>query len=432
NNDGGQKIGCAAPSEYGEASAIAEAIAVAGVSADTIGYVETHGTGTELGDPIEVSSLTSAFRETTDKKGYCPIGSVKSNVGHLQIASGIVGFIKTALSVENGQIPASLHFNTPNPKIPFASSPFYVNTKLSPWGLPGPRRAGVNSLGIGGANTHAILEEAQCHVATHNRQTSTETHALLTLSAKNEGALRASVANYIAYLEQTDNDYRDVCYTANVGRVHFDLRIALWGNSKADLIEQLKAIDVTDKIANRQKVKRPAFVFSGQGSQYPQMAESLYLNDVAFRQDFDQCDALCQSYLQQSLSQLLLTASQETLSDTLITQPMLFALEVCLAKYWLRLGLAPQYLMGHSLGEYAAACVAGVFSLEDGLKLVLMRARLMNALPSGGGMLAVEASGAKVRAIVNIADVSIAAINSPESLVLSGELDLLNNIATQL
>ncbi|NQZ08852.1 MAG: SDR family NAD(P)-dependent oxidoreductase, partial [Algicola sp.] len=437
NNDGGQKIGFAAPSEYGESSAIAEAIAVAGISADTIGYVETHGTGTELGDPIEVSSLTSAFRETTDKKGFCPIGSVKSNVGHLQIASGIVGFIKTALSVEHAQVPASLHFNTPNPKIPFATSPFYVNTKLSPWGLPSPRRAGVNSLGIGGANTHAILEEAQCHVANHNRQTSKETLALLTLSAKNEQALRASVANYIAYLQQTDNDYRDVCYTANVGRVHFDLRIALWGNSKADLIEQLKAIDVTSKIANRQKVKRPAFVFSGQGSQYPQMAESLYLNDVAFRQDFDQCDALCQSYLQQSLSQpslsqLLLSAGQETLSDTLITQPMLFALEVCLAKYWLRLGLAPQYLMGHSLGEYAAACVAGVFSLEDGLKLVLMRARLMNALPSGGGMLAVEASGAKVREFVNIDDVSIAAINSPDSLVLSGELDLLHDIATQL
>ncbi|PCJ56710.1 MAG: hypothetical protein COA79_18065 [Planctomycetota bacterium] len=429
NNDGGSKIGFAAPSEFGESSAIAEAITIAGVPADTIGYVETHGTGTELGDPIEVSSLTSAFRETTNKKGYCPIGSVKSNVGHLQIASGIVGFIKTALSVENGLVPPSLHFNTPNPKIQFSSSPFYVNTKLSKWNLSGPRRAGVNSLGIGGANTHAILEEADCHLKQFQRKTSNEEFGLLTISARNEKALKELVQNYINFLSNTKEDFRDICFTSNVGRVHFDFRIALLGKSKEEIITQLKDHIVKKDV---RKIKKIAFVFSGQGSQYVAMAKSLYLSDVSFQSDFDLCDRFCLPYLKRSMKELLLEGTEIDLAETSITQPILFSLEVCLAKYWIRLGIEPQYLMGHSLGEYSAACIANVFSLEDGLKLVLMRSQLMSSLPSGGGMLAVATDEKALSEIIDFNKVSIAAVNSKNSLVLSGDLNTLKTLSEKI
>ncbi|MBF0238361.1 MAG: SDR family NAD(P)-dependent oxidoreductase [SAR324 cluster bacterium] len=438
NNDGGMKLGYLAPSGEGQAKVAAEAMAIANITADTVTYVETHGTGTIMGDPIEVGGLTQAFRMTTDKTGFCAIGSVKTNVGHLQIASGIVGFIKTMLMLQHRQIPPSLHFENPNPNIDFAKSPFYVSTKLSAWETNGiPRRAGVNSLGIGGANVHVILEEAPAMAPVHN--TLERPQHLLTLSAKSEAALQDLIRRYDTFLStHPETSLADICFTANTGRVHFDHRIAVVAQSSQELRTALAEAKTT---AFPSKSPVIAFLFTGQGSQYVEMGRQLYETQPTFRKTLDRCDEILRDYLEQPLLEVLYPShkaeqGKETspLDETAYTQPALFALEYALAELWQSWGIKPAYVMGHSVGEYVAACVAGVFSLEDGLKLIAERGRLMQALPRNGEMVAVFADKKTVATALQpyLRQVSIAALNGPENIVISGQREALAAIIAKL
>jgi len=435
NNDGGAKIGFTAPSERGESSVIEEALSVSGVDVESIGFVEGHGTGTDLGDPIEVSALTNAFRESTEKKGFCALGSVKSNVGHLQIASGIVGFMKAALVVENGLIPPTLHFKKANPKINFAESPFYVNTKTITWPIKGKSRiAGVNSLGIGGANTHAILEEANICLKLNQRATSQEAFGVISVSGKDDNGLYENLKNlYSLVLEKETLDYRDICYTANIGRVSFEKRFSAVVSNREDLLTCLKEKVITfHQSQNNSAFTKIAFLFSGQGSQYSKMASSLYSTCSEYRKVFDICNSVFIDTYKESLVDIIFSGEESLLNQTRITQPALFALEVSLAKYWIYLGVVPSYLMGHSLGEYAAACIAEVFSMEDGMRLVIARSRLMDSLQSKGGMLSVALSYEKCLSLIKGKQAWVAAINGPESIVLSGSFEDLNDISAQL
>jgi malonyl CoA-acyl carrier protein transacylase len=437
NNDGGMKVGYMAPSGDGQAGVASEAIAMAGITADTVTYVETHGTGTVMGDPIEVGGLTQAFQMTTDKKGFCAIGSVKTNVGHLQIASGIVGFIKTVLALHHQQIPPSLHFETPNPSIDFANSPFYVNTQLTDWKTNEiPRRAGVNSLGIGGTNIHVILEEApkQTSEVLKTSEVLTRPQHLLTLSAKSETALHELVQRYEQFLlNNPKTSLADICLTANTGRVHFEHRLAVVADSIQQLRQNLSDISVSSKPANDNRLNI-AFLFTGQGAQYVGMGRQLYETQPTFRQTLARCDEILHDYLEQPLLDVLYSSPDNKLDETAYTQPALFALEYALAELWQSWGIKPTYVMGHSVGEYVAACVAGVFSLEDGLKLIAERARLMYNLPRDGEMVTVFADETRVATAIQpyIQQVSIAAVNGPESLVISGQRESINAIITTL
>jgi acyl transferase domain-containing protein/aryl carrier-like protein len=443
NNDGGMKVGYMAPSGDGQAGVASEAIAMAGITADTVTYVETHGTGTVMGDPIEVGGLTQAFQMTTDKKGFCAIGSVKTNVGHLQIASGIVGFIKTVLALYHRQIPPSLHFEEPNPSIDFANSPFYVNTQLTDWKTNEiPRRAGVNSLGIGGTNVHVILEEAPAS-APINNEIERPKH-LLTLSAKSEAALHELVQRYQPFLlNKPKTSLADICFTANTGRVHFEHRIAVVADSTQQLHQNLSEVSVQSG-----QTLNIAFLFTGQGAQYVGMGRQLYETQPTFRQTLVSCDEILRDYLEQPLLEVIYPPfdaerrgrhshaerGNEELNNTVYTQPALFALEYALAQLWQSWGIKPTYVMGHSVGEYVAACVAGVFSLEDGLKLIAERARLMQALPREGEMVTVFAGEAQVASAIQpyTQQVSIAAINGPENIVISGQHEAIATIKATL
>lgn len=443
NNDGGVKVGYMAPSSEGQAAVAAEAIAMSGVAPDTIGFVEAHGTGTEMGDPIEVNALTQAFRAQTEAKGFCALGSVKTNVGHLQITSGTVGFIKTVLALQHKLIPPTLHFNKPNPAIDFENSPFYVNTRLTPWKTSGtPLRAGVNSLGIGGANAHVILEEAP--LATPISNDLERPQHLLTLTARTEPALLELAGRYADFF--TNNPHAplaDVCFTANTGRRPFEHRLAVPAESASQLREDLQnaaAGQHPGKVIRGQMSSqgRPkiAFLFTGQGSQYPGMGRQLYDSQPVFRQQLDRCAEILQPMLDRPLLEVLYPAdgNPAKLDETAYAQPALFALEYALAELWKSWGIEPAIVIGHSLGEYVAACIAGVFSLEDGLKLVVERARLMQALPTDGEMWVVFAPEVQLRPLLAAYanDVAIAAENGPESIVISGRKQALADILARL
>jgi len=465
-NDGSTKVGYLAPRAEGQATVAATALSVAGIDPATISYVEAHGTGTELGDPIEIAGLTQAFQTETQQQ-FCAIGSVKTNVGHLNIASGVVGFIKTVLALHHKKLPPSLHFVTPNPQIDFANSPFYVNTAFSNWQTNGyPRRAGVNSLGIGGTNVHVILEEhlqenySQVNNLSQKRESentkSSHSLHLLALSAKTDRALQELVKRYQHYLVSypdvsLDVSLADLCFTANTGRSHFQHRLAIVTDSITHLREQLTALSAGQNAAIEQNlalqnsvIQNPglnssplqphkvAFLFTGQGSQYPQMGRQLYETQPVFREAIDRCAALLQAdpnwaLLEVSLLDVLYpqpehkSKPQNRLDETACTQPALFAIEYALSELWQSWGIVPTAVMGHSLGEYVAACVAGVFSLADGLKLVAARGRLMQALPPGK-MVAVMADRSRVEAtIAPYSQVAIAAVNGPENIVISGD-----------
>ena len=436
NNDGGMKVGYMAPRGDGQAAVVSEAIAMAGVEAETITYVEAHGTGTILGDPIEVGGLTQAFRHWTNKKNFCALGSVKSNVGHLQIASGIVGFIKSVLCLHHKTLVPTLHFEQPNPQIDFPNTPFYVNTSLKAWHTNGtPRRAGVNSLGIGGANVHVILEEAPARQQEKPQPVQDQPpQQLLTLSAKNEQALGELAARMVGFLSShPDTSLADICFTANTGRAHFEQRLAVMADSTSELHQQLARTLAGEEtfgvIKGDSRASRPqiAFLFSGQGSQYVGMGRDFYQSQPIFREVLDHCDELLRPMLDKSLLEILYPTEREDQEDeaaiheTIYTQPALFAFEYALANLWLSWGIRPDVVMGHSVGEVVAACVAGVFSLEDGLKLIVERARLMQECERGQ-MVAVFADQSLVQALIApySDSLSIAAINGPENVVISG------------
>ncbi|PSB08743.1 polyketide synthase [Pleurocapsa sp. CCALA 161] len=438
NNDGGTKVGYFAPNVDGQTRVIAEAIAYADILPQSVSYIEAHGTGTKLGDPIEIKALSQAYHDDTRKSG-CALGSVKTNVGHLQMASGIVGLIKTTLCLYHQKIPASLHFNQPNPQIDFAVSPFYINTCLQDWKADAyPRRAGVNSLGIGGTNAHVILEE---FVEQNHHNTSLPAY-LLTLSAKSKTALQALVASYQNYIQSNQASLEDICLTSNIGRHHFSYRQGIIAQDKQELIEKLATISIKEPIEHH----KLAFLFTGQGSQYVGMARQLYDICDVFKESCDRCWEICNTVGTNSdalahtkayakrypLGNLLGRSPLQgfDINQTQYAQPLLFIIEYSLAQLWLSWGIKPDVMVGHSIGEYVAATIAEVFSLEDALKLVSARGKLMQSLPKNGAMLAVFAQKNQLKNLLDY-QISIAADNGTH-LVLSGLKTEIDNLASKL
>jgi phthiocerol/phenolphthiocerol synthesis type-I polyketide synthase E len=436
NNDGGAKLSYTAPSVEGQAEAIAAAQALAGVSGRTIGYIEAHGTATPLGDPIEVAGLTRAFRVTTEANGFCAIGSVKTNLGHLDVASGAIGLIKTALALRDGVLPPSLNFERPNPKIDFDRTPFYVNTKLRPWpSAPWARRAGVSSFGVGGTNAHVVMEEPP------PRPQATRSEGVfhvLPLSAKSDAALDRMAVRLADHLEANEQlDLADVAWTLQVGRRLFDHRRFVACNSRETAIARLRAPSSPATRARQQRSDVPVtFIFPGQGAQYPGMTKGLYLADAAFRSDVDHCAERLRSCLSLDLrvplypSETDAEAAAEDLRQTAIAQPALFVVQYAIARRWMRLGVVPDSLIGHSVGEFTAACVSGVLTLDDALTVVAERGRLMQSQPSGV-MIAVRAAAEGIDAMLPDG-LSIAAINAPGLCVVSGPAQPMTDFAAAL
>ena len=427
NNDGAMKVGFTAPSVQGQVEVISMALAGAGVEPDTIDYVETHGTGTALGDPIEVSALTQVFRARTEHKQYCAIGSLKSNVGHMNSAAGVGSLIKTILALRNRQIPPSLHFTAPNPRIDFADSPFYVNAELRDWPRNGrPRRAGVSSFGIGGTNAHVVLEEAPERAAVPANRP----WQLLTVSARSEAALDTACERLAAHLENhPEQPLADVAYTLQSGRRLFAHRRWVVARDHQEAITRLRSPEVQRdaSLVREPRDAQVAFLFPGQGAQSVNMARELYQGEPAFRAELERCLDLLSAEMGRDLRPVLFPeaggeeAAAAELEQTSLTQPLLFAVEYALARLWRSWGLQPTAMLGHSLGEYTAACLAGVFSLEDGLKLVAARGRLMQAMEPGA-MLSVPLSEVELRGRFpeQESGLAVAAVNAPARCVLSG------------
>jgi acyl transferase domain-containing protein len=441
NNDGSAKISFTAPSVGQRSRAVSDALVLAGVTADRVGYVECHSTGTTVGDPLEIEALTAAFRKDSPRKEYCAIGSVKANIGHAEQASGIAALIKTALILQHKQIPPSINYKKPNPRIDFAGSPFYVNTELRdfPRGNT-PRSAGVNSLGIGGTNAFAVLEEAPPSSQPDPRSVDAHPH-LVTLSAKSAEALVARVQQLLDWLkDHPDAPIGDLCYTTNVSRSQFAFRFAAHAPSVMDLQTQLAAwlqkASEDASLLRRTSSAPIAFMFSGQGPQQAGMAAELYRTNSVFRNAMDRCDALARPLLEQSLLDVIFAREVD---DTLVnrtdyTQPALFAVEYALTelvKFW---GITPDALIGHSLGEIAAACAADVFGLEDAMRLAIARGALMHRVPSGGAMAAIWAEQSVLSTLIDriAPDITVAAMNGPLNTVVSGDRDTLKLLLAEL
>ncbi|HSU17606.1 polyketide synthase [Longimicrobium sp.] len=455
NNDGGLKVAFTAPSVEGQAAVIGEALAVAGVHPESIRFVEGHGSGTELGDPVEIAALTEAFRLHTGRTGFCAVGSIKSSVGHTDAAAGVAGFIKTVLALEHAIVPPTANFRAPNPRIPFASSPFYVSAAAEPWERGSePRRAGVSSFGIGGTNAHVILEEAPAPVPSRSRRA----WHLLTLSAKTASALDAATARLAAHLRDHPGlPLADAAHTLQTGRREMAHRRVLAireGEDAAALLEgrqpeRLVSASVDDQL------RSVAFLFPGVGDQYPQMARGLYESEPVFRAEVDRCaeilrarfglDLVAALYpgaasaeadpgagvdLRAMLAREEADPAAEALNRTEVAQPAVFVVEYALARLWMSWGIVPAALIGHSLGEYAAAAIAGIFSLEDALELVTARGRMIGQLPAGA-MLAVPLSADAVRPfLVDGADV--AALNAPEMCTVAGMPEAVETVRLRL
>jgi acyl transferase domain-containing protein len=436
NNDGALKIGYTAPSVEGQAEVVAMAHTLSDITADEISYIETHGTGTKLGDPIEIAALTKAFNYTTDRKQFCAIGSVKTNIGHVDAAAGVAGLIKVALMLHHRQIPPSLHFKRPNPDIDFDNSPFFVATKILDWDDNGQkRRAGISSFGIGGTNVHAILEEAPSIEQSENEDISN----ILPLSAKSETALDDMTQNLAGYLKQNvDSNLSDIAYTLQTGRSAFNYRRLMVCRDAQDAVAVMEAKD-TKRIWDAYQDKPGAsvvFMFTGQGSQYVNMGYELYQQEKLFRKHIDRCSDILLTHMGLDLRNILYPGDSETdevamqLTQTAIAQPALFTIEYALAKLWMSWGVVPEAMIGHSVGEYVAACLAGVFSLEDALSLISTRGRLMQSL-SGGSMLAVAIPETDIQPYLG-QGISLAAVNTPEMCVLSGEYEAIERLEKTL
>ena len=423
NNDGAAKAGFTAPSVDAQAAVIATAHAIAGIEASSIGYVECHGTATPLGDPIEVAALTRAFRQTTDAAGFCAIGSVKGNVGHLDAAAGVTGLIKAVLAVREGIIPPTMHFRSPNPRLGLAGSPFFVADRLMPWSGAEPRRAGVSALGVGGTNVHVVIEQAPAAQGANGlARGSAQACEVLTLSARSGAALtRARLALAERLLDDPALDLADVAHTLRRRR-DFKHRCAIVAADTAEAASLLAAAPVRGMLAAPASEPPPPvlFLFPGQGSQYPGMGRDLYRDEPVFRAALDRCAEIVEPLLGQDLRTVLYGggSSADTLSQTWLAQPAIFAVSYALADLWMSWGLRPAAMIGHSVGEFVAACLAGVFGLEDALGIIVARGRLMQSLP-GGAMLAVRLSEAELRPLLG-PDLDLAAINGPARCVVAG------------
>ncbi len=427
NNDGAQKVGYTAPGLNGQSRVIRAAHLFAEVEPETITYIEAHGTGTPLGDPIEVAALTQAFRVATTANHFCAIGSLKTNLGHLDAAAGIAGLIKTVMALKHGLLPPSLNFEQPNPSIDFEHSPFYVNNRLTEWKRDKtPRRAGISAFGIGGTNAHVLLEEAPEH-----RQARMDLRPwhLLVLSAKTVGALAAVTTNLAQHLEQqSELDLADVAYTCQVGRKALRHRRILVCHDRQEALTLLRSpsseqvLDSTDEIPEERSV---SFLFPGQGTQYVHMAAEIYQEEDVFRQELDRCARLLLPHLGYDLRHVLYPATDQVafatsqIQQTACAQPAIFSVEYALARLWQHRGITPQALIGHSIGEYTAACIAETLSLEDALALVALRGKLMQALPEGA-MLSLPLSAEALTPLLENSECSLAAINGPALCVVSG------------
>ncbi|HEY0096953.1 MAG TPA: type I polyketide synthase, partial [Archangium sp.] len=401
----------------------------ADVPPETITYVEAHGTATELGDPVELTALTDAHRAHTDKKGYCAIGSLKSNVGHMNSAAGIGGLLKTIQALRHGQLPPSLHFESPSPMIDFASSPFYVNTRLRPWKVEGaPRRAGVSSFGVGGTNAHVILEEApQTEPSGPSRPVQ-----LLVLSARTGSALEAATGNLVAHLEaHPEQPLADVAHTLLTGRQRFKHRRMVVCRTAEEARAALLRAPATPRESRRAPV---AFLFPGQGAQHVNMGRELYETEKPFRQEVDACARFLEPLLGLDLRRVLdpepgrEDEAARELTQTRLAQPALFVLGYALARLWMSWGIRPESMLGHSVGEYVAACLSGVMSREDALRLIALRGKLVQRLPPGA-MLAVTLPEEEA---TRLPGVSVAALNAPGMTVLSGPLEAIEAVERQL
>jgi amino acid adenylation domain-containing protein len=445
NNDGSQRVSFGAPGVEGQSEAVAMAQALAGVDPETITYVEAHGTATPLGDPIEVAGLTKAFRMGTQAKQFCAIGSVKSNIGHLDVAAGVAGLIKTALALHNKIIPASLHFTKPNPKLEIEKTPFYVNASLQEWRSKGdiPRRAGISSFGSGGTNAHLVLEEApRTEPSGPSRP-----WQLLALSAKTPDALERATQKLSEHLKVVAarhegsrqlSELADASFTLQTGRSEFAHRRVV---SCADAAEGALALEAKDPkrvFTHHQKLVDPpvVFMFPGQGAQYVGMGAELCRTEPTFRAEVDRCAELLKPELETDIRGVMFPTggankkSDELLVQTRFTQPALFVIEYALAKLWMSWGIKPAAMIGHSVGEYVAGCLAGVFALEDALTLIARRAALVQAQP-GGAMLAIRLPEKEVLALLN-PQLAIAAINSPNLCVVSGSNEAIGLLEEEL
>ncbi|MGH8749283.1 MAG: type I polyketide synthase, partial [Burkholderiales bacterium] len=458
NNDGSAKAGFTAPSVDGQADAVAEALANAEIGADSIGYVEAHGSGTPIGDPIEIQALTKAFRTFTQRCGYCAIGSVKTNVGHLDAAAAVAGIIKTVLALEQRRLPPSLHFTEANPEIDFPSTPFYVNTRLREWEGAGPRRAGVMATGMGGTNAHLILEEAPPRAA----PAETRAPQLLVLSAKTATALDAATQQLREFLQRNpSHDIGDVAYSLQIGRRAFAHRRCLVCADREDAVRALAEPRSRRIVSARvEGARRPLILLlPGVGDQYPGMARGLYDAWPEFRQEVDRCAQVLQPRLGLDIRSVIYPqrrggeppaapagidlakmlgrdagAAQDEdaakLDRTLYAQPALFTIEYAMSRAWQALGVVPEAMVGHSMGEYVAACLAGVLSLEDALRLISARAMLVDRLPEAG-MLAVTLGEDALRRVLP-AGMSIALINGPALCVAAGPVDAVDGLERAL
>ncbi|WP_375770491.1 amino acid adenylation domain-containing protein [Archangium gephyra] len=417
NNDGSAKVGYTAPGVEGQAEVVAKAHAHAGIDPSTIGYLEAHGTGTALGDPIELTALTEAFQRGTDRRGFCAIGSIKANVGHLNTAAGVTGLIKAALALEHQELPPSANFTEPNPRLDLAASPFYVPTTARPWPRgETPRRAGVSAFAMGGTNAHVVLEEAPARTSTP----SARGRQLLVLSARTESALAHASSRLAEHLERhPEQALEDVAYTLAVGRRAFGMRRAVVCGTHGEAIQRLREPALPRGPARDVPV---VFLFPGQGVQRAGMGEELYRAEPVFRKELDHCASLLQPVLGRDLREVLFRAgnpeAEAELERTGLAQPAVFAFEYALARLWMSWGIQPAAMIGHSLGEYVAACLAGVFTLEHALSLVCARGKLMQSLPPGA-MTAVPLAERELQPWLG-PELALAAVNGPASCVVSG------------
>ena len=437
NNDGSSKVGYLAPSVDGQAAAITEALVLADVEADTISYVETHGTGTPVGDPIEVAALTQAYRTQTDRSDYCAIGSVKTNIGHLDTAAGGVGLVKIVQSMKHKQLPASLHFTGPNPALDFDDSPFYVNAELNDWpAVEHKRRAAINSLGVGGTNAHIIVEEAPVLP----ERAAFDGQHLICLSARTNAALDQVTHRLEEYLQKNpQTNISDLAYTLSVGRQALSSRRVLVASSISDLQQALSGEDTSRLISQTANENKQSiyFMFTGQGAQYVNMCRDLYEQEAVFKEAVDECADILTAHLGLNLTELLYPAdatteasAAEKLAQTNITQPALFTIEYAMSKLLESWDIHADGMIGHSIGEYVAACLSGLFSLEDALKLVAARGRLMQSMPKGS-MLVVPQNEQDVSAYLND-EISLAGINAPGLSVLSGTDQAIDALASEI
>ncbi|MFN8441274.1 MAG: SDR family NAD(P)-dependent oxidoreductase [Caldilineaceae bacterium] len=459
NHDGASN-GLTAPNRLAQEALLRQALSNADIDPDDIQYIEAHGTGTQLGDPIEMAALKSVF--AVGRHSPLLLGSVKSNIGHTGAAAGVASLLKVVLALQHGEIPPNLHFETPNPHIAWAETPFVVPTKRTLWPKGnGPRVAGISSFGMTGTNVHVIVEEfapAKADLSLAKQNQLERSRHLLCLSAQSHPALQELLERYITHLTANPEcNLADICSTANRGRVHFAHRLAIIATDSVDLQQKLLSLHKQNKPTEpvqelgQGAPPKIAFLFTGQGSQYVNMGRELYETQPKFRAVLERGDQLLQAYLGKSLLEILypangdhcsktanganhLSLNANPIDQTTYTQPALFVLEVALATLWQSWGIQPEILIGHSVGEVAAACVAGVFSLEDGLKLIATRGRLMGALPQDGEMVSLSMDEARVRQAIAPYhnDIAIAAVNGAQSIVISGKRQAVLSLSEEL